>query len=379
MTSRVAIVDFVQTKHAEHLTDNIRELTFGVAKELMDRVGIDRSEIGTVISSSADYWQGISCSNTYYYDSAGGNLKSGSKVGEDSAFALIYAMMRILSGHYRTALVIGVTKCSECPAEETLTNLSADPFFQRPIGLNGTTAAALQARQYLHRYQPPEDVMARVVVKNLANASKNTHAHRCGALTVQEVLSSPMKAAPLRHADIPGTSDGACALLLADERTARALCEDPVFILGAGWSVDHAFLGDRDLLSGALPKAAAMAYRRAGIDDPSKTVRVAEISDITSYHEVIWSEQLGLCEPGSGWRILGEHATDMDGRLPINPSGGLFGANPYVARGLLRVGEAYLQVRGQAGGHQVSGAGTALAHSVHGLAGQSHTVVILGN
>ena len=69
----------------------------------------------------------------------------------------------------------------------------------------------------------------------------------------------------------------------------------------------------------------------------------------------------------------------MNGRLPVNPSGGLFGANPFVARGLLRVGEAYLQVRGDAGAHQVPGVNRALAHGVHGLGGQSHSVVILGN
>ncbi|MFH0958958.1 MAG: hypothetical protein V1897_09680, partial [Pseudomonadota bacterium] len=126
MTQRVAIVDFVQTKHGEALEENVRELIFGVVKKLLDRVGMERSEIGTMVSSSADYWQGISCSNSYYYDAAGGNIKSGSKVSEDSVFALIYGIMRILSGHHRTALVVGVTKCSECPSVHTLTNLTAD-------------------------------------------------------------------------------------------------------------------------------------------------------------------------------------------------------------------------------------------------------------
>lgn len=379
MTPRVAIVDFVQTQHGGHLAENVQELTFGVVKSLMDRVGIDRSEIGTMISSSADYWQGISCSNSYYYDSAGGNLKSGSKVSEDSVFALLYGMMRIMSGHYRTALLVGVTKCSECPSEHTLSNLSAEPFFQRPVGINGLAVAGLHARQYLDRHSPQPDASAKVVVKNRSNAAKNPYAHTRRSVTLDEVLASQTVVAPLRQLDVPATSDGACALLLADERTARELCEEPVFIEGVGWGVDHSFIGDRDLMDGALPKAAAMAYGKAGISEPARELDVAEISEITSYHEFLWSEGLSLCKPGEGWRLAGEGTSSLEGTLPINPSGGLFGANPQVARGLLRVGEAYLQVRGLAGDHQVPNVSRALAHSVHGLGGQSHSVVILGH
>lgn len=379
MTPRIALVDFVQTKHEERLSENVRELVFGVVRKLLDRVEIDRSEVGTIVSSSADYWQGISCSNSYYYDAAGGNLKSGSKVTEDSVFSLIYAMMRILSGHYRTALAIGVTKCSECPSEHTLTNLAADPFFQRPIGLNGLSAEALQARLYMDRYGVRDTTMAGVVVKNMSNAQKNPYAHRGRTLSRQDVLSSPIMAAPLRRMDVPATSDGACTLLLADEHTARQLTDMPVFIHGAGWSVDHTYIGDRDLLGGALPKAARMAYERAGIHDPASEIDVVEICDVTSLHEILWMEQLGFCTAGTGCRLVEEGVTALDGRLPVNPSGGLFGANPFVARGLLRVGEAFLQVRGEAGAHQVPGVRKALAHSTHGLGGQSHSVVILGS
>lgn len=379
MTQRIAIVDFVQTKHGERLSDNVQELIFGVVGRLLDRVQMDRSEIGTIISSSADYWQGVSCSNSYYYDAAGGNLKSGSKVTEDSVFSLIYGMMRILAGHYRTALVVGVTKCSECPSEHTLTNLAADPFLQRPIGLTAVSAEGLQARVYMDRYGVDEASVAGVVVKNMSNALANPYAHRGGKVSTEEVLASPIMAAPLRRMDVPATSDGACALLLADEHTATQLTDKPVFIHGAGWSVDHTYIGDRDLLGGALPKAAHMAYERADVHDPRTEIDVAEICDVTSFHEILWTEQLGFCTPGTGCRLLEEGVTAMNGRLPVNPSGGLFGANPFVARGLLRVGEAYLQVRGDAGAHQVPGVNRALAHGVHGLGGQSHSVVILGN
>ena len=378
MKQKVAIVDVVQTKHSEKLEDNIREIVFELVKQLLDHLGIDRSDVGTMISSSSDYWQGISCSNTYYYDAAGANHKSGSKVAEDSAVGFIYGFMRILSGEYKMALVVSVTKCSEVPSVHTLTNLIADPFFQRPIGLNEVVIEGLQAREYMNRYDLTEEQLARVVIKNLRNAKKNPYAHRSGEFLIEDVLASPMMVYPLREMDVASTSDGACAILLATEEVAKNLTNTPVFVEGVGWSVDSTFLGDRDLLSGSLPQAAEMAYRMAGVKDPLREIDVAEICDTTSFHEILWLEQLGFCPLGKGGQLIEKGVTGIDNKLPVNPSGGLLGANPYVARGLIRVAEAALQVKGEAGDRQVTNVKRALAHSVHGLGGQLHSVVILG-
>lgn len=378
MKQKVAIVDMVQTKHSEELEGNIREIIFEIVKQLLDRVGLKRSEVGTMVSSSSDYFQGVSCSNSYYYDAAGANLKSGSKAAEDSALGFMYGMMRILSGEYKTVLVISITKCSEVPSVHTLTNLMADPFFQRPTGLNEVVTGALQATQYMNRYRLTEEQLARVVVKNLGNAQKNPHAHRSGKLQTKDVLASPMMVYPLREMDVASTSDGACAVLLATEEIARDLTDIPVFVQGAGWSVNSTFLGDQDLLNGSLPRAAEMAYRMAEVKDPLQEIDVAEICDTTSFHEILWLEQLGFCRPGDGGRLIDEGITTIGGRLPVNPSGGLMGANPYVARGLIRIAEAALQVKGEAKDRQVAHVKRALAHSVHGLGGQLHSVVILG-
>lgn len=77
-------------------------------------------------------------------------------------------------------------------------------------------------------------------------------------------------------------------------------------------------------------------------------------------------ENLALAEPGAGWRLIEQDATAMDGALPVNPSGGLLGANPIGAAGLVRFAEAALQVRGAAGEHQVDGARVALGHAAGG-------------
>lgn len=379
MDQKVAIVDAVQTQHGEKIEDNIQDMMFGIVKQLFDRVGIDRSDIDTMVSSSSDYWQGISCSNAYYFDSAGANLKSGSKAAADSGLGFIYGLVRILSGQYKTVLVISVTKCSEAPSVHTLTHMGCDPFFQRPVGLNETVVSGLQAREYMNRYGLKAEELAKVVMKNLGNADKNPYAHRGGEMTMEDVLASPIMIDPLRGMDIPFTSDGACAMLLADEKTARDLTDTPVWVEGVGWNSNHTFLGDQDLLNGSLPKAAERAYQMADVKDPLKEIDVAEICDISSFHEILWMEQLGFCPAGKGRDLINEGVTTINGKLPVNPSGGLFGANPYVARGLIRIAEAAIQLKGEAGDRQVPDVKRALAHSVHGLGGQLHSVVILGN
>ncbi len=378
MDTGVYIVDAVQTQHCEKITETIPEMAFGLVKRLLDRNGIERSEIGTMISSSSDYWQGISCSNSYYYDSAGANLKSGSKAAEDSALGFIYGVMRILSGQYRTALVVTLNKCSEAPSMHTLTNIGTDPFFQRPIGLNEAIVGALQARMYMDRFGLSENHLAQVVKKNLANAQKNPNSHRSGTYSEDELLSFPIMASPLREIDVPNTSDGGCAVLLAEEETAKELTQTPIRVQGLGWSVNSTFLGDQNLLEGSLGKAAKMACRSANIKNPFNEIDLAEICETTSFHEILWTEQLGFFAAGKGGKFLQDGVTSIDGDLPVNPSGGLMGANPYVARGLIRIAEAAIQLKGEAGKHQVARANRALAHGVHGLGGHLHTVVILG-
>jgi acetyl-CoA C-acetyltransferase len=377
MQKRVAIVGVAQTTHGDFLSENIRDLAYGLVRKVLDPLGLQREDVDTVVSASSDYWMGISCSNSYYFDAIGSYLKNATKAAEDGAFALCYATMRILSGHHRTALVVSITKGSEIPSYWRLTNLYGDPFFQRPVGLNEVAVAALQAQAYKNRYGLTDNQLASVVVKNLGNAIQNPHAHRKAKLSVKDVLASEVVAYPLRALDCAGPSDGGCALLLASEELARDLTDTPVWIRGMGWSADGYYLGDRDLLLGILPVAARRTYEMAGIKNPSGEIDLAEVCEPTSFQEILWCEQLGLCPEGKGGKFVEEGSTSLQGKIPINPSGGVLSTHPYVARGLLRVAEAVLQVMGKANGHQVPNVRRALAHSTHGLGGQAHTVVIL--
>ncbi len=377
MSEKVAIVGVAQ-KCGENIMDSVRGLSFEVTKTAMDKVGITREELGTIVASSSDYWQGMGCSNVFHYDAAAGYLKDSTKAEDDSGLALAYGYMRVRSGHFDTCLVIGITKCSEVSSIPTLTSLFNDPFYQRPVALEEISAAALQASQYMERYGISEEQGAQVAVKNLGNALYNPHTHRKMRVTVDDVMASPVTAYPLRELMCCPASDGACALILANEKRAKELTDDPVWITGINWRVEPYFMGDRDLLENqALKMASRKAYQMAGIKKPLKELNVAEICEPYAFQELLWYEGMDLCEKGKGVKLIEDGVTEMSGELPVNPSGGVLSTNPFCARGVIRAAEAALQLRGKAGERQVPDAEKALVHSVHGLGGQLHMVAIL--
>jgi acetyl-CoA C-acetyltransferase len=287
--------------------------------------------------------------------------------------------MRIMSGHYDTALVIGLCKGSENPPNDTCTLMYADPFYQREVGLTETMAAALQMRLYMERYGITEEQCARVAVKNLRNALQNPYAHKKGRYTIDDILGSPRLIDPLTALQVAPKSEGMVAMILASEKKAKDMGGKHVWIKGLGSSLDSYNLGDRDLLDGQLKNAAGRAYAMAGIKDPRTKIDMAEITEPYAFQELMWYEGLGFCGEGEGGRLIDSGFTEMSGQIPVNPSGGVLANNPYVSRGLQRAVEAFLQIRGEAGERQVRKAvKTALVHGTHGYAGQCHAVAILG-
>jgi len=380
MNKKVAIVDVAMTCGAES-SENYLTQVYSVCREVMDKAGLKRDQVDTVVSASSDVFHGgISCANSYYWDSGAAFLKNGSRQDAESLFAFQYALMRILSGHYNTALVLGVCKGSENPENDTITHFFTDPFYQRQLGLNETYAAALQMRAYIDAYGVTEEQCAKVAAKNLSNGLRNPYAHRRKKVSVEDVMNSAPVMEPLKEMECAPKSEGMIALLLAEEDTARKLTSKPVWFKGYGSAMDTFYLGDRDLLNGSLEKAAKAAYKMAGISDPGKDLDVVEISEPYAFQELIWYEGLGLCGRGEGAKLLESGYTDFNGSLPVNPSGGVLSMNPYVSRGLYRVAEVALQIKGAAGERQVDKkVNTGLAHGTHGFAGQCHAVAILGN
>ena len=377
---KVAVVGVAQTKHGENLQQTVRELIYDVTVEILAKTNLTKDDVDTVVASTSDYWQGMGCSNVFHYDAAAGYLKDSTKAEEDGALGFMYAYMRVLSGHFDTALAISDIKNSDISTISTLNNLYCDPFYQRPIGLEDISSAATQATLYMHRHEVTEEQAAKVSVKSLRNAFYNPYAHKRARITIDDVLKSRIVSYPLKELDCCPASDGACAVLLASEDKAKKITDNPAWIKGVGWSVEPYFLGDRDLIDvEALKVAARKAYNMTGIKDPRKQIDVAEICAPYSFQELLWYEHLGLCGSGEGGKLMDAKVTEMSGALPVNPSGGMLSTNPYTARGVICIAEAALQVMGKAGEHQVPNVKTALAHSMHGLAGQLHSVIILSS
>jgi len=125
--------------------------------------------------------------------------------------------------------------------------------------------------------------------------------------------------------------------------------------------------------------AAQSAYKQAGITNPREEIDFAEVHDCFTITELLNYEDLGFCKRGEGWKFIDEGKSFLDGELPVNPSGGLkCCGHPVGATGARMIYELVIQLRGEAGEHQVKNAETGLAHDLGGP-GSMSCVTILAN
>jgi acetyl-CoA C-acetyltransferase len=176
-----------------------------------------------------------------------------------------------------------------------------------------------------------------------------------------------MVASPLSVFDCCSTTDGASAVILASERTARAYTDTPVWIEASAAATDALALHDRRSFTSleATARAGAQAFARAGLrpDD----VDVAEVHDCFTIAEILAVEDLGFVPKGKGGAWSDAGRSSIQGDVAVNPSGGLKAkGHPLGATGTAQVEEIFLQLRGEAGARQRSGAEVGLAHNVGG-------------
>lgn len=376
---RAAIIGVGQTKYERGKTKNFAELVYEAARKALDDAGMGLDDIGNVVTTTNDFWDGRTIACMAVAEAAGSYGRDATNVEGDGTLSAFYGLMRTLSGAYRTTLVTTHCKVSE-GSPRKLFNQAFDPVYDRLLGLDAISSSALQARAYMNRFGITEEQCARVSVKNHRNARNNPYAHVPLDITVQDVMSSPMLAEPIKRLDTSPISDGACAIIIATEEEAKRLVKKPVWVKGVAHCTDAYRLGERDLAySKALESAAKKAYQMASISDPFSQIDVAEISEPFSYMELMWYEGLGFCGQGEGGKLIDSGRTEIGGELPVNPSGGVLSAHAVQVAGMVRIAEAVLQLRGEAGERQVPGAKTALAHGVNGICGQTHCVWVLSN
>jgi acetyl-CoA C-acetyltransferase len=375
MARRVAIVAAGQTDHVSRRLDvNIAELAREAVDRCLEPAGVAMADVDAVILGNMEMFEGINMPDQWMASTLGAagkplfKLNTGGTVGASTAVA---ATQMLAAGTFRRILCIGYEKHSEGSVQSAITTVG-DPLWERSVMAGAIGNFASMASVYVDESGVTEEHAAKVAVKARRNACRNPHSHlKLPDITVEDVLASDMLAYPVRKLDMCPSSDGACAVLMASEEDAPRLADRPAWVHAAVTAHDQQFMGDslkRLAEMRSLIAASRKAYAQAGIGSPRAELDVAEIYEPATYAELAMYECLGFCEKGGGGRMIDDGVTEMDGALPVNPSGGVLSANPVGATALIRVAEAALQTMGRAGERQVDGVERALATGYGGNA-----------
>ena len=278
------------------------------------------------------------------------------------AAALFAGFTAVAAGVHETVLVVGGEKMThlDTPRVSELIGRSIDPY-ERSYGATMPALAALVTRAWMAKTGATLRDISQVAVKNHAHAARNPWAQFQEPVTLEAVMESRLVADPLRLYHCCPISDGAAAVVLTSHRA-------PVRLAGIGQGADYLALRYREDFTGfrATQEAARAAYKMAGFG--AERVEVAELHDAFTPFELISLEDVGLAPVGKAVRMLTAGETALDGRLPVNPSGGLKARGHALgATGLAQVVELCWQLTGQAAGRQIS-ARVGLAQSIGGLA-----------
>ncbi len=379
MTRKVAVCAVAQIKNqADIWHQRSQGMLIDCFESIIQQTGVTfdmDTGIRNVVTCSDDVFDARTISDAAVTDVVGAHFRGEKKVAQDGINALGYAMASILSGHDDLVLVMGHCKESQSESRELCTNLSFDPFYTRPMGLDYLTAAAFQARAYMKETGLSDNQMAKIVARSRENGAKTEYARKNEPIFIDDVMASRMKADPIRELYEYPVTDWAVGFLLCCAERAHEFCDTPVWLTGFGNCMDSFFLGDRNLTANfALKKACSKAYAMAGIDDPAKQLDIVELNDAYAHQLPLWAEGIGLAKPGQGPAWLENGGPDQH---HVNLSGGMLNGNPLMLGGLARTAYAVSQLTGKAKENQIAGPGTALAHGTTGAAGQHHGVLIL--
>jgi acetyl-CoA C-acetyltransferase len=293
------------------------------------------------------------------------------------ASAVKVGFQAIASGMADVVLVTGVEMMRAVDGLEGTDFVASlsHPEAEYIYGVTLPSLAGLFARLFMKRYGVERKHLAMVAIKNHDNAMKNPYAHIRQPVTMEGILTAPEAvvnnppiADPLHMFDCCPVSDGAAAVVLASGEIAERLAAARVRIAGIGQATDTHAVQERedptDLKAVRLASEKAFAMAEAKPSD----VDVAELHDAFTILEIAESEAAGFFKPGEGHKALERGETQLGGRLPINPSGGLKAkGHPVGATGVAQLVELAWQLRGEATGRQVEGAQTAYACNFGGF------------
>ena len=288
-----------------------------------------------------------------------------------------HAAQAIAEGRCKVALITLAgrprSEGSSGTAPRMVSNTTPDVPWEMPYGPVTVNVYALAAARHMHEFGTTPEQLAWIKVAAAAHAQHNPNAMLRDAVTVQDVLASPMIADPLHKLDCCVVSDGGGALVVVHPDIARSLERPVVNVLGAGEAIKGTLGGQVDLTWSAARYSGAAAFAEAGVKPAD--IQYASIYDSFTISVLIALEDLGFCEKGQGGRFVADgNLISGSGRLPFNTDGGgLCNNHPANRGGITKIIEAVRQLRGEA--HpavQVKNCGLALAHGMGGLLGTRH-------
>ncbi|RLE85289.1 MAG: thiolase domain-containing protein [Thermoprotei archaeon] len=375
---KVYVVGGGAIRIGEHWTFSLRDLMVHAAEKAIEDAGIDKKDVEAIYvgNMSSGPLQGQEHLGPLLATWLGVPGVAGYKVEAACASggaALHNAFLAVASGLYSCVLALGVEKMSDAlTADLTSALIMADD--QEYVAFTGTSFVGLNAlvyRAYMERFRVRQEDIALFAVHDHKYAVNNPYAQFRREISVDDVLSSPLVADPIRLFECAPIGDGAAALILCSEEFTNRLKTDVLIELaGSAVATDIFSINNRDDLLNlkATRIASERALKMANVD--IKDVDVLEVHDAFTILGVLHLEDLGLAKKGEGWKLVKEGEIEVGGKIPTNTMGGLKArGHPVGATGMYQALEILTQLRGEAGKNQVEDAEVGLAQNVGGLGG----------
>ena len=390
---QVAVVGAGMTRFGKHQDRSMKDLAREAVENALQSAGIEQEaiEAAAVGNAVAGLITGQECirGQVVLREMGIGGIPviNTENACASSSTAFHIAWLYVASGMYDTVLAVGMEKLFHPDKKRTFTAIGSaidlelgDEFARQMSGEQSGGAGesrsvfmdyyAHLARQHMARYGTTREQFAQIAAKNHTNGSLNPHAQFQTPRTVADILAAPLIAEPLTRMMCSPIGDGAAAVIITTTEKARQLTTKPVFVRASiiGSSQEHA-----PDAPGIVTKTAQKAYSMAGID-PNE-LHVVEVHDATAPAELLVYEELGLCRAGEGGKLIADGVTQIGGRVPVNPSGGLLAkGHPVGATGVAQISEIFWQLRGEAGKRQVTGAKVGLTENGGGVLGGENAV-----
>jgi len=409
MLRNAAIIGCGQTKHSGRRRDVCQaELVSEAVHNALEDAQVSLKEVNALVVGNMQGFGGVANPDLWIGDWIGApgkpvmRIATGGTTGGSVGQGGFYAVM---SGLYDIVVATAWEKHSdskEAGATTGLLHVALANFFHAfGYGLSmknllatsavGAAAgvAAYQARFYMHRSGCRAEHFDMVAAKCRRNAAKNKYAHlQWPNCTPEDIAKTDLIVHPFRYGHVCPASDGASAIVIACEDIALKKCKRPAWVKGLASFSDEENQMQSESGGGVgvldpseqmgCRMSAMKAYQQAGIKDPQQEIDVAEIYQPFPSQELFFSERLMLFDEGKAWMALEKGETEINGRMPVDPSGGVNATNAIGSSANQRILEAALQVMGKAEEHQVpKKVRNAVAHGWGGVTNYV-TVTVLG-